>query len=50
MNKYEFLDILMELFEECKTSEEIESRKAELINCVNTQADLCKKYLDAGIL
>lgn len=50
MDKYDFLNVISEIFEECKTEEEINSRKRQMILLITQKAELSKMYLGSGIL
>lgn len=50
MDKFDFLGIVSDIFAECKTNEEIESRKKEMILLLQQQSELSEQYLRLGIL
>lgn len=50
MDKYDFMNMLQEIFEKCKTEDEINKRTEELIFRVKDQAKMAKYYLKSGIL
>jgi len=50
MDKHDFMKIILEILEQCKSNEEIELRAKEMINIVNNAENISKAYLEAGIL
>ena len=49
MDKYDFMNFVDDVFETCKTKEEIELRAKQMIEMIKTQESLNKLYLDSGI-
>lgn len=50
MDKFEFLEVITDIFSELKTSEEIEHISSEMIRLITSQKELSKEYLRLGIL
>jgi len=50
LDKYEFLKVITDTFEKCKTEEQLDGIAAQLCVMVKEQAALSKLYLKAGIL
>lgn len=50
MDKLEFMNVVSDVYAECKTEEEIASRMSQMLDCVKVQAYLSVDYLKAGIL
>jgi hypothetical protein len=49
-DRYEFMSVVSDIFEQCKSEEEIEKRRLIMIRDIKQQCELCKGYLKAGIL
>ena len=50
LDKYDFINCISDIFSECKTEEQIESRAKQMIVLIEQQEILSKQYLKAGIL
>lgn len=50
MDKYEFMQIVQDIFEQCKTEEEIVFRMKEMQQCITQQSMMSMQYLKVGIL
>lgn len=49
-DRYEFMSIISDIFEKCKTEEEISQRTIMMIRDIQQQCELSKGYLKTGIL
>lgn len=49
MDKFDFMCIVQDIYNECKTKEEIVSRMKEMMECIKNQGLMAMNYLDAGI-
>ncbi len=50
MDKYEFMTTIADIYEECKTKEEIDGICKQMIAIIETQRELSKRYLELNIL
>ena len=50
MDRFDLLTVISEIFEECKTDEEINTKKEQIIRDVEAQANMSKLYLQNDIL
>ena len=50
MDMYNVTEAIADCFSGLQTKEEIESRAAQMIKFIMQQKEMCKKYLEAGIL
>ena len=50
MDRFEFLAIIAEIFEQCKSDDELNVRKEQLIKDIEQQFKMSKLYLKEGIL
>lgn len=49
-DKFDFMSIVQDIYDECKTKEEIASRMKEMMECIKQKGFLAMNYIDAGIL
>jgi len=45
MDKFDFMNILTDIFEKCESNEEIESKSIQMINMIKVLESLHKEYL-----
>ena len=50
MDKFEFMTMIAEIYEGCKTKEEIDGIYKQMIAIIETQCELSKRYLELNIL
>lgn len=50
MDKLQFMECVSEVYEDCKTEEEIALRMKQMMEAVKTQAGLSIQYLKLGYL
>ena len=50
MDKFEFMNVVEDIYVECKTEQEIASQMKQMFDCVSVKGQLAMGYLKAGIL
>ena len=50
MDKFEFMNMITEIFETCESEKSIEMTAKQMIEIINNVAKLSKSYLQLGIL
>ena len=50
VDKFDFMKVVQDVFEECKEQREIDSRMKEMVQIVEQQGILSKEYLKLGFL
>ncbi len=50
MDRFEFMNIIADIYKDCKTKDEIDNICKQMFAVIETQCELSKRYLELNIL